>query len=150
MRHLIMTGNTLYMWRYFATKATIFLPIKLQTFRAFFAFTPTIPKTTRGIQAIAKSVYLDVEISLQDFNAIEVSLSKALLLQRKKEVQKNQDILDSLLKSFLPVIWNYQGSFRGLTRDTIQSYVPEGADDASIISLNIHLPQMIYQMLPQM
>ena len=57
---------------------------------------------------------------------------------RKNEKQKkrNQDILDSLLKRCLPVIWNYQDIFLGSDEDEINKFVPEGVDDAAMVTLS--------------
>jgi len=72
--------------------------------------------------AIAKSVFHDVEVSLQDFKSIEVPWSKAVLGKTKKHEQKNQDILDTLLKSSLSVFWSYQELFIGLDQNNLINF----------------------------
>ena len=56
---------------------------------------------------IANAIFHDVNGAIEEFNSIETPLSQTLLGKSKENKQKNQDILDSLLKSCLPVIWNY-------------------------------------------
>lgn len=52
---------------------------------------------------IANGVFHEVHAALQDFESIEIPLSKSLFGKTKKQEQKNQDILDSVLRSSLPV-----------------------------------------------
>jgi len=55
-------------------------------------------------RAISDSIFHDVEGVYQQFEAIEIPWSKKLIGKDKKEKEKNQNILDSLLKRCLPVI----------------------------------------------
>ena len=56
---------------------------------------------------IANAIFHDVNGAIEEFNSIETPLSQTLLGKIKENKQKNQDILNSLLKRCLPVIWNY-------------------------------------------
>jgi len=84
---------------------------------------------------IANGVFHDVNSAIQELNCINTPLSKTLLGKSKSHEQKNQDVLDSLLKSCLPVIWNYQDVFLTSNIDDIINYIPEGVNDASTVYL---------------
>ena len=76
---------------------------------------------------------------IQEFKSIEIPLREKipifLLGKAKEKKQKHQDVLDSLLKSCLPVIWNYQDIFLTSNTDDIIDYIPEGINDAATVSL---------------
>merc|ERR1712038_933518 len=86
-------------------------------------------------RVIADSVFHDVESVIQQFEAIEIPWSKKLSGKGKREKEKNQNILDSLLKRCLPAIWNFQDIFMCSNENLINKYIPEGADDAANLTL---------------
>lgn len=94
---------------------------------------------------IANSVYIDVQDALRDFHAIEIPWSKKILGKGEKEKENNQDILDSLLKASLPVIWNYQDVFHGTDEDKINQFVPEGANDAAAVTMKNGTRVMVWK-----
>ena len=71
-------------------------------------FVPICNLSEEKKRAISDSIFHDLESVYQQFKAIEIPWSKKLTGKGKKEKEKNQNVLDSLLKRCLPVIWNYQ------------------------------------------
>ena len=120
----------------FCKQLAIFSRVMISTYdpdtRQFVALY-NLPEAKKRV--IADSVLHDVESVNQQFKAIEIPWSKTLFGKSKKEKEKNQNILDSLLKRCLPVIWNYQDIFKGTNEDEINMFVPEGEDDAAAVTL---------------
>ena len=90
-------------------------------------------------------MFHDVNSVIQEFNSIETSWSKTLLGKSKSLEQKNQNVLDSLLKSCLPVIWNYQDVFLSSNTDDTIDYIPEGVNDAATVSLRNGAQIMVWK-----
>jgi len=110
-------------------------------------FVPLIKLSAAQKRVIADSVFHDVETVIQQFEAIEIPWTKKLSGKGKKEKEKNQNILDSLLKCCLPVIWNFQDVFMGSNEDDINKFVPEGEEDAALVTLRTGVKVWIWKQI---
>ena len=62
-------------------------------------FVPLSSLPVEGKQTIANAVMIDLEVILNEFNSIEVGFFKKISGQKKDEEQKNQNLLNSLMKA---------------------------------------------------
>ena len=80
---------------------------------------------------IADWVYFEVGKVIDEFNAIKIP---RMTWDKKGKKEENQNTLDSLLKSCLPLMWNYVDIFQGdYTNEELLKFIPEGEEDASKI-----------------
>ena len=68
---------------------------------------------------------------IDEFNAIKIP---RLTWDKKGKKVENQNILDSLLKPCLPLMWNYVDVFQGdFTNEEALKFIPDGQEDAAKI-----------------
>ena len=83
---------------------------------------------------IAKRIHLEVSWVIGDFNNIKIP---RLTWNKKEKKEENQNILNSLLKPCLPLMWNYIDVFRGdfRNKELVLKFIPDGQEDAAKIVL---------------
>ena len=84
---------------------------------------------------IATSIHIDVDDVLEEFTKLKIPMTQRILRRGNKERQKNQDVLDVLLKSCLPIMWHHISTFKTPESDVFMHYLPEGITDAAKIAL---------------
>ena len=89
---------------------------------------------------IAQYVYDEISTSIGDYKVVISELYKGFSLfnQKRKtnlEKDKNQNLLDSLLKYGLPLMWHYNEVFQKEPKysDELLQFIPEGEQDAAEI-----------------
>ena len=89
---------------------------------------------------IAEYVYGEILASIDDYKVVISELDKGFSLfnQNRKttmEKDKNQNLLDSLLKYGLPLMWHYNKVFQEEPKDSpvLLQFIPEHEDDAAEI-----------------
>ena len=87
---------------------------------------------------IAQYVFGEITTSISDYKKANSELSKGLFNQKKKQnlgKDKNQNLLDTLLKCGLPLMWHYNNVFHEEPKNSTEllKFIPEGESDAAEI-----------------
>ena len=96
--------------------------------------------------AITDNIFHDLKQVIAAFDKLEIPMMKTILGQGAAEKCKNQDILDSLLKVCLPMIWHRFEIFRENHKNQkMLKFVPEGQNDAAMIRFDDKTNIMIWK-----
>ena len=99
-------------------------------------FAPVCSLSETKKKLIATSVHMDIYELVNEFKKLKTPFSKALLGKEKEVEKENQDLLDSLLKVTVPIMWHYNDIFRQPDPTAMLPFIPEGVEDAAKITLN--------------
>ena len=85
---------------------------------------------------MAHAIHCEVKELLNETKAFKIALSKKILMQGSNEQKTNQDLLDSVLRVCVPLMWHYVPDFQRSADDPeLLKFIPEGCNDASTIAL---------------
>ena len=107
-------------------------------------FVPLISLSEEKKKQIANAIHEDVMALLKKFNEIKISRFR---WKGNDEKQQNQDMLDSVLSSCLPLMWHYVNDFpqRYEEDPELLQFVPEGFPDAATLELEKGLKIKIWK-----
>ena len=95
----------------------------------------SLPVTTKRV--IGEAIRIDLDEVIDAFNKIAIPLGKMLMGQGDKAKMKNQQALDPLLKTCLPMIWHFlPEKWLEDEKEELLRYIPEGIEDAAKITLD--------------
>ena len=83
---------------------------------------------------ITDNILHDLDQLIEEFEKVQIPFWKRLLGQSQTEQSRNQDTIDPLLKTCLPMIWHRFDVFRGHHgNQKLLKYIPEGRNDAALL-----------------
>ena len=87
--------------------------------------------------SIAQYVFHEITASIEDYKVANSQIGGYFTSKRKSNLakDKNQNLLDSLLKYGLPLMWHYKELFCHEPKDSkeLLQFIPEGEEDAAEI-----------------
>ena len=144
----------------FAKRLTIFARLMIDTYdKDTETFIPLSSLPRKKKHTIAKLVFSDIDDVVNEFeksiedrfilNKAFSGLKKFFIIQNSlgSQCDKNQNILDGLLKSTLPIIWHHFDIFRETSCQdpAFLKYIPDGYEDAAIIQVENKWPIKIWK-----
>ena len=132
----------------FCKKMSIYAIRMIKSYRKdTLTFVDVTELTENEQRVLANNVFAQLEPLVDDFEKLSTNVLKRFFGGEKSKTEQ-QDILDSLLKTTLPIIWHHIDIFKTehCTSQKMLRYIPEGDEDSSEIILEGKWPIKLYKL----